>query len=85
MNILGPALAFVKTWVVQNVQPYTGDDVEAKGEELARALLADAKAAGFDETEIEEAIGDDVADYLIEALAKVGDLQAGDSEGSENN
>ncbi|QND51692.1 DUF768 domain-containing protein [Phyllobacterium sp. 628] len=72
MNTLGPALAFVKTWVAQNIHPDAVNDVEEKGEALAQALLADAKAAGFGEAEIKEAIDDDVADYMIEALERVG-------------
>ncbi|MBA8877398.1 DUF768 domain-containing protein [Phyllobacterium myrsinacearum] len=79
MNTLGPALAFAKTWVAQNVRPYALDNVEEKGEELASAFLADAKAAGFDEAEIKEAIDDDIADYMIEALYKVRDPEAGRS------
>lgn len=71
MNRLGPALAFIKTWVARNVHPHAVEDVEKTGEELTRAFLADAKAAGFDEAEIKEAIDDDVADYMIEALEKV--------------
>jgi hypothetical protein len=77
MNTLGPALAFVKKWVAQNVHPSSSGDVEAKGEELARTFLADAKAAGFDEAEIREAIDDDVADYMIEALEKVRGTETG--------
>ncbi len=77
MITLGPALAFVKTWTAQNVRPDNLDDAEQRGEELARALLADAKDAGYDEAEIEEAIGDDVVDYMIEALGKAGDPKVG--------
>ncbi|MET3645822.1 hypothetical protein [Phyllobacterium ifriqiyense] len=73
MITLGPALAFVKTWTAQNVHLDKLGDAEKRGEELARALLADAKAAGYNETEIEEAVGDDVVDYMIEALGKAGD------------
>lgn len=79
MNTLGPALAFVKTWVAQNVHPHGLDEVEKRGEELARAFLTDAKAAGFDEAEVKEAIDDDVADYMIEALGKVRDPDVGGS------
>ncbi|MGN7771564.1 DUF768 domain-containing protein [Rhizobiales bacterium] len=73
MITLGPALAFVKTWTAQNVHLDKLGDAEKRGEELARALLADAKAAGYNEAEIEEAVGDDVVDYMIEALGKAGD------------
>lgn len=79
MNRLGPARAFVKTWVAQNVHSYALDDVEERGEELARVFLTDAKAAGFDEAEIKEAIDDDVADYMIEVLGKVRDSEVGGS------
>jgi hypothetical protein len=34
---------------------------------------------GFDEAEIKEAIDDDVADYMIEALGKVRDSEVGGS------
>lgn len=81
MITLGPALAFVKTWTAQNVHLDKLGDAEKRGEELARALLADAKAAGYNEaeTEIEEAVGDDVVDYMIEALGKAGDPKVGGS------
>lgn len=79
MNTLGPALAFVKTWVARNVGPHAPDNVEEKGEELANAFLADAKAAGFGEAEIKEAIDDDIADYMIDALDKVRDPEVGRS------
>jgi hypothetical protein len=76
MNKLGPALAFLKTWVAQNVHQYALDDIEEKGEELAREFLADAKAAGFGEEEIKEAIGDD---YMIEVLGKASNPEDGRS------
>ncbi|MDQ0997886.1 hypothetical protein QFZ34_003068 [Phyllobacterium ifriqiyense] len=79
MITLGPALAFVKTWTAQNVHLDKLGDAEKRGEELARALLADAKAAGYNEAEIEEAVGDDVVDYMIEALGKAGDPKVGGS------
>jgi hypothetical protein len=54
------ALAFVESWVVENVQPIAsepeGDSSQAK--QLAAQCLAAAQAEGIPKAEIDEAIDD---------------------------
>jgi hypothetical protein len=74
---------FVRDWVGRNVHYYAFDDIEEQGERLADELIAAAKAAGFGEDELEEAIGDDLVDYVIEALRNVHDPEVGHRDSND--
>jgi hypothetical protein len=60
---------FVKAWVSENVRN-DGDDYTSEIAALVHQMSSDAEAAGIEEDELEESVGD-VDDFLTKAFEEV--------------
>lgn len=78
-------LAFIEKWIEDNVAPVEANLIPERAESLAEQCYREAADAGFDESEIEEAVaeladGEDLASYIEAALEKAEEDEEADED-----